>query len=134
MALVPCCLQVPMFLIRRKDAPKAPGPTLLYGYGGFNISLTPSFSIFKLVFIHNLGGTFAIANIRGGGEYGEDWHKGGRVHKRQNCYDDFIAAAEYLIDEGLTTPKQLAINGGSNGGLLVSACLLQVRLEVHCSH
>mmetsp|Transcript_4906 Transcript_4906/g.16028 ORF Transcript_4906/g.16028 Transcript_4906/m.16028 type:complete len:257 (-) Transcript_4906:333-1103(-) len=116
-----------MFIVQHKEAGAggAPSPTILYGYGGFNISLTPNFSIFRLVFVEHFRGTYVIANIRGGGEYGEEWHKAGRIHNRQNCYDDFICAAEHLISKGVTTPSQLAINGGSNGGLLVAAVMLQ---------
>ena len=117
--------KVPMFIAYKKGI-KLDGtnPTLLYGYGGFSISLTPGFSIARLGWLE-MGGIYAMPNLRGGGEYGEDWHKQGtRLHK-QNVFDDFIAAAEYLIDHKYTSTPKLAIAGGSNGGLLVGACLTQ---------
>lgn len=106
-------------------APAAPIPTILYGYGGFNISLTPYFSVSRLVLLHNLNGMFVVANLRGGGEFGEDWHHAGVKEKKQNVFDDFISAAEHLQKTGLTDAAHTCIMGGSNGGLLVSACANQ---------
>jgi prolyl oligopeptidase len=118
--------QIPMFLIRRIDVVKSgrPAPTLLYGYGGFNISLTPGFSPTRLAWLEQ-GGAVAIANLRGGGEYGQAWHDAGRLQNKQNVFDDFIAAAEYLKANGYTGASQLAIEGRSNGGLLVGAVVNQ---------
>jgi prolyl oligopeptidase len=117
--------KVPIFLSHKKGLKKdGQNPTLLYGYGGFNISLTPAFSPSNLAWME-LGGLLAIPNLRGGGEYGEDWHQGGTKLNKQNVFEDFIAAAEYLIAEKYTSTPKLAISGGSNGGLLVGACMTQ---------
>ncbi|MGB6166272.1 MAG: prolyl oligopeptidase family serine peptidase [Geitlerinemataceae cyanobacterium] len=117
--------RVPMFITHKKELElNGKNPTYLYGYGGFNISLTPSFSVGQLVWME-LGGVLAIPNLRGGGEYGEAWHQAGTKLKKQNVFDDFIAAAEWLIANGYTNAGQLAIGGGSNGGLLVGACMTQ---------
>ena len=117
--------QIPMFITHKKDLElNGNNPTLLYGYGGFNISLKPSFSIANLIFLEN-GGVYAVPNLRGGGEFGEEWHQAGTKLNKQNVFDDFIAAAEYLIDNNYTNSDKLAIRGGSNGGLLVGACMTQ---------
>lgn len=116
---------VPMILTYKKGVTlNGKNPTLLYGYGGFNISLTPSFSISNLVFMEN-GGIYVVANIRGGGEYGDNWHNMGTKMNKQNVFNDFISAAQYLIDSNYTSKDYLAIAGGSNGGLLVGACMTQ---------
>jgi len=117
--------RVPMFITARKGlALDGKNPTLLYGYGGFNVSVTPSFSVANLVWME-MGGVYAVANLRGGGEYGEEWHQAGAKRKKQNVFDDFIAAAQWLIDHHYTESSRLAINGRSNGGLLVGAALTQ---------
>src|SRR5438874_3902234 len=117
--------RVPMFITHKKDlALNGNNPTLLYGYGGFDISLTPTFSVSSLVWME-MGGVFAEPNLRGGGEYGREWHLAGTTLKKQNVFDDFIAAAEWLIENKYTNPKKLAISGRSNGGLLVGACMTQ---------
>jgi prolyl oligopeptidase len=117
--------RVPMFIVMKKGTRfDGNNPTLLYGYGGFNITYSPSFSTTRAVWLEQ-GGVFALANIRGGGEYGEEWHKAGTILNKQNVFDDFIAAAEYLIDQNYTTSERLAIYGGSNGGLLVGAVINQ---------
>jgi prolyl oligopeptidase len=117
--------KVPMFITAKKGL-KLDGnnPTLLYGYGGFNVPLTPQFSTARIAWLE-MGGVLAIANLRGGGEYGKDWHKAGTKLQKQNVFDDFIAAAEFLISEKYTRSDRLAIQGGSNGGLLVGACMVQ---------
>ncbi|MCX6251886.1 MAG: prolyl oligopeptidase family serine peptidase [Bacteroidetes bacterium] len=116
---------ITMFLVYKKGLKlNGQNPTLLYGYGGFNVNMTPVFNVSRTVFLEN-GGIYAVPNLRGGGEYGENWHKAGIKEKKQNVFDDFIAAAEYLISENYTSPAKLAILGGSNGGLLVGACMTQ---------
>jgi prolyl oligopeptidase len=114
-----------MFLVHRKGLePLGQNPTLLYGYGGFNIPLTPGFDPARLVWLE-AGGIYAQANLRGGGEYGKEWHRAGTLHHKQNVFDDFIACAEWLIENRWTSAPKLAIQGGSNGGLLVGAAMTQ---------
>jgi prolyl oligopeptidase len=114
-----------MFITHKKGIKiNGSNPTYLYAYGGFNVSLTPNFSVSMLVWME-MGGVYAMPNIRGGGEYGEEWHQAGMKDKKQNVFDDFIAAAEWLIANNYTKPEKLAIAGGSNGGLLVGACMTQ---------
>jgi prolyl oligopeptidase len=117
--------RVPMFITHRKDMAKdGNNPTMLYAYGGFAISITPGFQPAVIAWLEQ-GGVYAVANIRGGGEYGEEWHHAGQFQRKQNVFDDFIAAGEYLVREKYTSPEKLAINGGSNGGLLVGAVMTQ---------
>jgi prolyl oligopeptidase len=114
-----------MFVVHKKGLEKTgKNPTLLNGYGGFNISLTPAFKPYLYLWLEH-GGIYAVANLRGGAEFGEDWHRAGMLEKKQNVFDDFIAAAEYLISEKYTDKDHLSIQGGSNGGLLTGAVLTQ---------
>jgi prolyl oligopeptidase len=115
--------RIPMFVVKKKTV-TGPAPTLLYGYGGFDISLTPSFSSTRLAWLEK-GGVYAVANLRGGGEYGKSWHDAGRLAHKQNVFDDFIAAGEYLKAQHISSPHGLAIEGGSNGGLLIGAVVNQ---------
>jgi len=114
-----------MFIVH-KNGIKLNGdsPVFLYAYGGFQVSLTPGFSLSRMLFLEK-GGIYVQPSLRGGSEYGEAWHKGGMMEKKQNVFDDFIAAAEFLIEENYTNPSKIAISGGSNGGLLVGACMTQ---------
>jgi prolyl oligopeptidase len=117
--------RVPMFLMHRKGfKPDGQTPTILYGYGGFNVSLTPNFNSAAAWWIEH-GGVYAVANLRGGGEFGEAWHKAGMLGNKQNVFDDFIAAAQWLVANKYTNPQKLAVWGGSNGGLLVGSVLTQ---------
>ena len=117
--------KIPMFIVRKKDMElRGKNPTILYGYGGFNISSTPGFSPTRIAWLEQ-GGIYCIANLRGGSEYGEKWHEAGMREKKQNVFDDFIAAAEYLVANNYTSPEYLAAQGGSNGGLLVGTVINQ---------
>jgi prolyl oligopeptidase len=117
--------RIPMFITHRKGLKLDGGnPTYLYGYGGFNAAMTPGFSVSNLVWME-MGGVYAMANIRGGGEYGKAWHEAGMKLHKQNCFEDFIAAGEWLVAHQYTRPDKLSIGGGSNGGLLVGACITQ---------
>ncbi|KAG5464531.1 hypothetical protein LSCM1_00721 [Leishmania martiniquensis] len=124
--------RIPMFIVHKKGHLSSGSPVMLYGYGGFGISLTPSFSPSRIVFLQHLGGVLAIPNIRGGGEYGQSWHDDGRLTKKQNCFTDFIEAAKYLHRHNIGSPATTAIMGGSNGGLLVAACAHQAPQEFSC--
>ena len=117
--------KIPLFITSKRGLRHdGSHPTILYGYGGFDISLTPGFSVSNLVWLE-MGGVYVVANLRGGGEYGSDWHESGMQENKQNVFDDFISCAEWLIDEKITSTQNLAIRGGSNGGLLVGACMTQ---------
>jgi prolyl oligopeptidase len=117
--------KIPLNIVRKKGTkPDGNNPTLLYGYGGYGISMQPNFDFAKRLWFDR-GGVYVVANIRGGGEFGEEWHKAGNLTKKQNVFDDFAAAAEYLIKEKWTCPEKLAIQGGSNGGLLMGAMIAQ---------
>jgi prolyl oligopeptidase len=117
--------RIPMIVSHKKGLKlDSDNPTMLYAYGGFNISLTPSFSPANLVWME-MGGVYAVPNLRGGGEYGREWHEAGMLDRKQNVFDDFIGAATFIIDSKYTQPKRLAISGGSNGGLLVGATMTQ---------
>ena len=117
--------RVPIFLTHKKGVQlDGENPTILYGYGGFNLAQTPFFKVWNLIWLE-MGGVFALANLRGGNEFGEDWHQSGMLDRKQNVFDDFHSAAEWLIEQGYTNTSKLAIEGRSNGGLLTAACMLQ---------
>jgi prolyl oligopeptidase len=117
--------RVPIIVVGKKGWKQdGTNPTILYGYGGFNISQTPSFSVSTIAWLE-MGGLYAVANLRGGGEYGREWHEAGMLDRKQNVFDDFLAAAQWLIGNKYTSPDKLAIRGGSNGGLLVGAAITQ---------
>jgi prolyl oligopeptidase len=117
--------KVPMYLTHKKELVRnGQNPTLLYGYGGFDISIMPEFSVSRLIWLE-LGGVYASANMRGGAEYGQEWHQGGMLDRKQNVFDDFIACAEWLIAQNVTSTPKLAVEGRSNGGLLIGACMTQ---------
>lgn len=118
--------KIPMFIVSKKEISlDGSHPALLFGYGGFGVSVTPQFSVARVVLMRNLGFVACVANLRGGGEYGEGWHRAGSLGNKQNCFDDFVAAGEFLVSAGYTSPARLCVEGGSNGGLLVAACVNQ---------
>ena len=118
--------KIPLFIVTERGFKRdGAAPALLYGYGGFNISMSPYFKPSNMAFVRSYGAVFAVACMRGGGEYGERWHKAGALAQKQNVFDDFVSCAEFLCREGYTSPQRLAIEGHSNGGLLVGACVNQ---------